>query len=74
MDWILLEYTDDKMSNAPKIKLTQVRSSIGRPKTQLGVLASLGLGRIGKSKEHLANPSIMGAAKKVAHLITIERI
>ncbi|MGI6718508.1 MAG: 50S ribosomal protein L30 [Bacteroidales bacterium] len=57
-----------------KIKVTQVRSSIGKPKKQRLVLESLGLKKIGSSKIHEATPSILGMVNKVKHLITVENI
>lgn len=57
-----------------KIKVTQVRSSIGRPKKQRLVLESLGLKKIGSSRVHEATPSILGMVNKVKHLITVENI
>lgn len=54
-----------------KVKLSQVRSSIDRPKDQKATLIALGLGRIGKSKEIELNPQIQGMINKVAHLITV---
>lgn len=57
-----------------KIKVTQVRSSIGKPKKQRLVLASLGLKKIGSSKIHEVTPSILGMVNKVKHLITVENI
>jgi large subunit ribosomal protein L30 len=57
-----------------KIKVTQVRSSIGRPKKQRLVLESLGLKKIGSSRVHEATPSILGMVNKVKHLITVENV
>lgn len=54
-----------------QVKISQVRSSIGRPKDQKDTLLSLGLGRIGKSKELVLNPALQGMINKVAHLITV---
>ena len=54
-----------------QVKISQVRSSIGRPKDQKDTLVALGLGRIGKSKELVLNPALQGMIKKVAHLITV---
>ncbi len=54
-----------------KVKISQVRSSIGRPKDQKDTLVALGLGRIGKSRELDVTPSIQGMINKVAHLITV---
>nr|WP_314287867.1 50S ribosomal protein L30 [uncultured Capnocytophaga sp.] len=57
-----------------KLKVTQVKSSIKRPKTQKLTLESLGLGRIGKTIEHEATPSILGMVNKVKHLISVEEV
>jgi large subunit ribosomal protein L30 len=54
-----------------QVKISQVRSSIGRPKDQKDTLVALGLGRIGKSKELVLNPALQGMINKVAHLITV---
>lgn len=54
-----------------KIKISQVRSSIDRPKDQKATLIALGLGRIGKSKELELTPQIQGMINKVAHLISV---
>jgi large subunit ribosomal protein L30 len=54
-----------------KVKVSQIRSSIDRPKDQKETLVALGLGRIGKSRELDLTPSIKGMIKKVAHLITV---
>lgn len=57
-----------------KIRITQVRSSIGRSGKQVATLASLGLRGIGKSVEHDEQPNILGMVKKVSHLVSIETI
>lgn len=54
-----------------KVKISQVRSSIDRPKDQKETLVALGLGRIGKSRELELTPSIQGMIKKVSHLISV---
>ena len=54
-----------------KVKISQVRSSIGRPKDQKETLVALGLGRIGKSRELELSPSIQGMINKIAHLISV---
>ena len=55
-----------------KIKVTQVRSAIKRPKNQKLTLEALGLKRIGQVVEHEANPSILGMVKVVEHLVSTE--
>ena len=55
-----------------KIKVTQVKSAIKRPKNQKLTLEALGLKRIGQVVEHEASPSIMGMVKVVEHLVSTE--
>jgi large subunit ribosomal protein L30 len=57
-----------------KVKITQVRSVIKTPQDQKDTVVALGLRKINHSVEHEATPQIMGMAKKVAHLVTIEHI
>ena len=56
------------------LRLTQVKSAIGRKYDQEQTLKSLGLGRIGKSHEIVDNESVRGMIFKVKHLITVEEI
>ncbi len=57
-----------------KVKVTQVRSTIKRPKNQKLTMQALGLTKIGKSIEVESNPAIEGMIRKVNHLITVENI
>ena len=54
-----------------KIKITQIRSTIKRPKDQKLTIKALGLGRINKSVEVEATPQILGMVKKVNHLVSV---
>ncbi len=54
-----------------KIVVKQTKSVIGRPETQRKVLAALGLGRIGKTKELTDCASVRGMIAKVAHLVEV---
>lgn len=54
-----------------KIVVKQVRSIIGRPAAQRKVVAALGLGRIGKSREVEDTPAVRGMVAKVSHLVEI---
>jgi len=56
-----------------KIKVTQIRSSIKRPKNQKRTLEALGLHKIGQVVEHDATPNIMGMVNIVKHLISTEQ-
>ena len=55
-----------------KIKITQVRSGIGRPLRQKRTLEALGLRKIRQTVEHNATDQILGMVAKVKHLVTIE--
>lgn len=57
-----------------KIKITQVRSLIKRPKDQKLVMQSLGLGKINRTVEKEATPSILGMVNKVKHLIAVTEL
>jgi len=57
-----------------KIKITQVRSGIGRPMRQKRTLEALGLKRIRHTVEHSATPQILGMVDKVKHLINVEEV
>jgi large subunit ribosomal protein L30 len=54
-----------------KIKITQIKSTIKRPKDQKLTIKALGLGRINKSVEKEATPQILGMVKKVNHLVSV---
>jgi large subunit ribosomal protein L30 len=54
------------------IKIKQVRSRIGCPKTQKRTLDALGLRKTGRVVEHEANPAILGMVEKVKHLVSVE--
>ncbi|HBH25050.1 MAG TPA: 50S ribosomal protein L30 [Cytophagales bacterium] len=54
-----------------KIKITQVRSTIKRPKDQKLTIKALGLGRISKTVEVEKTPQIEGMVRKVSHLVSV---
>ena len=56
-----------------KIKITQIRSIIKRPKDQKLTIKALGLGRIDKTVEHEATPQIIGMVEKVKHLVSVSK-
>ncbi|GMQ28254.1 50S ribosomal protein L30 [Algoriphagus confluentis] len=55
-----------------KIKITQVKSTIKRPKDQKATVLALGLGRISKSVIVENTPQIAGMVNKVNHLVKVE--
>jgi large subunit ribosomal protein L30 len=57
---------------AIKLKLTQVKSGIGRPETQRRTLLGLGLRGPHKTVVLQDSVAIRGMIRKVSHLITVE--
>jgi len=57
-----------------KIKVTLVKSQIGRLKNQKRTLEALGLRRLNQTVEHEATPSIVGMVNKVSHLVSVEKL
>ncbi len=55
-----------------KIKITQVKSTIDRPKDQKATIVALGLGRISKFVVVEKTPQIAGMVNKVNHLVKVE--
>jgi large subunit ribosomal protein L30 len=57
-----------------RLRLTQTGSAIGQSPRHRGTLRALGLGRIGKTRDHDVNPAIAGMLRKVRHLVKVEEI
>ena len=55
------------------IKVKQVRSAIGRTKTQKLTLDALGLRKLNQVVEHEATPSILGMVAAVKHLVEVQK-
>ncbi len=56
------------------LRITQVRSKIGRPARQKRTLEALGLRKINHTREVVATPQILGMIEKVKHLVSVEEI
>ncbi len=61
-------------STGGTLRITLVRSTIGRPDTQERTVKSLGLRRIRHTVERPDTPSIRGMVTKVRHLVTVEEV
>jgi len=59
---------------ALKLKVTQVKSGIGRPEKQRLTLKGLGLGRLHKPVVLNDTLPIRGMIKKVGHLVIVEPV
>jgi large subunit ribosomal protein L30 len=57
-----------------KLKIKQIRSTIGVNNRMILNLKGLGLGRIGNEVIVANTPSFRGAVKKVLHLVTVEEV
>jgi large subunit ribosomal protein L30 len=57
---------------AGNVKVTLVRSMIGRPEQHRRVLRGMGLTRLNKTVELKETPEIRGMINKVSHLVSTE--
>lgn len=57
-----------------KLKITQVKSKIGKPARQKRTLEALGLKKIRHSRIVEVSPQVEGMINKVKHLIKIEEV
>ncbi|GAM10949.1 50S ribosomal protein L30 [Geobacter sp. OR-1] len=55
-----------------QLKITLVRSHIGKLPAQRAILNGMGLNRLSKTVELCDTPEIRGMIRKVAHLIKVE--
>ena len=56
-----------------KVKITQVKSLIDRPRKQKDTLKALGLRKLNHTVEKELTPQIEGMLRKVSHLVKIEK-
>ncbi len=54
------------------IRITYVKSAIGRTKDQKETIRALGFRRLNQTVERPDNPSVRGMVEKVHHLVRIE--
>jgi large subunit ribosomal protein L30 len=60
------------MAKKKTIRVTQVRSPIGRPKEQRATLIGLGLNKMHRSRELEDTPAVRGMVNKIHHLVKVE--
>ncbi len=65
---------DIKFIEMAKIRITQVKSRIGKPENQRRTLDALGISKLNHSVEHEATPQILGMVNKIKHLVKVENI
>ena len=59
---------------AGKVKVTLIKSMIGRPEKHRRVLRGMGLTKLNKTVELQDTPSIRGMVNAVSHLVRAEEI
>lgn len=57
-----------------KLRITQIKSGIGKPKKQKLTLQALGIKKLHNPVEVIATPQIKGMIEKVRHLVIIEEV
>jgi large subunit ribosomal protein L30 len=57
-----------------KLKITQVKSTIGGLKNQKATLHTLGLRKIGQSVTRVDDSQLRGQLRTVAHLVDVEEV
>ncbi len=57
-----------------KIKVTQIKSAIGRLENQKRTIKALGICKMNKSRIHDDTPVIRGMVETVKHLVKIEEV
>jgi large subunit ribosomal protein L30 len=56
------------------LRITWVRSTIGRESSQGRTIRALGLHRRGQAVEHKDSPVVRGMIAKVSHLVHVEEV
>ena len=62
----------DQSKTKGTVKVTQIRSGLGRKLDQRQTLVGLGLGKLRKSRELEDTPSVRGMIARVKHLVVWE--
>lgn len=57
-----------------QLRITLVRSTIGRPGDQERAVRSLGLRKVNHSVVRQDTPSVRGTVNKISHLVTVEEV
>lgn len=60
------------MADGKTVRVTQIRSPIGRPKNQRATLVGLGLDKLNRTRILEDTPSVRGMIEKVKHLVRVE--
>jgi large subunit ribosomal protein L30 len=66
--------SDTQTAGNGQLRITLVRSTIGRPGDQERAVRSLGLRKVNQSVVRGDSPSIRGTVNKISHLVTVEEV
>ena len=59
------------MAAKQTVRVTQIKSAIGRPGDQRETLKGLGLNKLNRTRDLEDTPSVRGMIKKVSHLVQV---
>ena len=62
------------MSKSGTVRVTQIKSAIGRKHDQRETLVGLGLNKMHRTRELEDTPSVRGMIDKVKHLVRVEKV
>ena len=63
-----------KSAAAPRVRVTQIGSPIGRPANQRATLVGLGLNKMHRSRVLEDTPAVRGMINKISHLVRAESV
>jgi large subunit ribosomal protein L30 len=66
--------TDANTASGGRLKITLIRSTIGRPPDQGRTVRSLGLRKLNHSVVRPDQPAIRGMVNKIQHLVKVEEV
>lgn len=66
--------SDAQPTTSAQLRITLVRSTIGRPSDQGRTVRSLGLRRVNHTVVRPDQPAIRGMVQKISHLVKVEEV
>lgn len=66
--------SEQQAAPGARLRITLVRSTIGRPGDQGRTVRSLGLRRLNHTVERPDQPAIRGMVQKISHLVRVEEV
>ncbi|HWV36677.1 MAG TPA: 50S ribosomal protein L30 [Thermomicrobiales bacterium] len=66
--------SDTQTAGSGQVRITLVRSTIGRPADQKRAVSSLGLRKLNHSVVRKDDPSVRGVINKIGHLVKVEEV